>query len=80
MKLHGAPQLINNQKEELFDSHKKMLPEEQNSSNQPNQSQSQSVIDQGNLITRKACFVVKGETSRSQEIDVKSFHEELCAS
>ena len=25
-------------------------------------------------------FVVKGETSRSQEIDVKSFHEELCAS
>ena len=25
-------------------------------------------------------FVVKGETSRSQEIDVKSFHEELCSS
>ena len=25
-------------------------------------------------------FVVKGDTSRSQEIDVKSFHEELCAS
>ena len=25
-------------------------------------------------------FVVNGETSRSQEIDVKSFHEELCSS
>ena len=25
-------------------------------------------------------FVLKGETSRSQEIDVKSFHEELCSS
>ena len=24
-------------------------------------------------------FVVKGETSRSQEISVKSFHEELCS-
>ena len=25
-------------------------------------------------------FIVKSETSRSQEIDVKSFHEELCSS
>ena len=25
-------------------------------------------------------FIVQGETSRSQEIDVKSFHEELCSS
>ena len=25
-------------------------------------------------------FIVKGETSRSQEIDVKSFNEELCSS
>ena len=25
-------------------------------------------------------FIVKGETSRSQEIDVKSFYEELCSS
>ena len=46
-------QLINNQKEKLFDSHKKKLPDEQNSSNQPSQSQSQIVIDQGNLISRK---------------------------
>ena len=28
----------------------------------------------------QAVFVVKGETSRSQEISVKSFHEELCSS
>ena len=79
-KFHWVEQLINNQKEKLFDSHKKKLLDEQNSSNQPNQSQSQSVIDQGNLITRKTCFVVIGETSRSQEIDMKSFHEELCSS
>ena len=52
-------QLINNQKEKLFDSHKKKLPDEQNSSNQPNQSQSQSVIDQGNLITRKTCLLLQ---------------------
>ena len=25
-------------------------------------------------------FIVKGETSRSREIDAKSFHEELCSS
>ena len=25
-------------------------------------------------------FIVKGETSRSQEIDVKSFYEDLCSS
>ena len=52
-KFHWVLQLINNQKEKLFDSHKKKLPDEQNSSNQPNQSQSQSVIDQGNLITAR---------------------------
>ena len=39
----------------------------------------QSVIDQGNLITRKM-FVVKGETSRSHEINEKGFHGELCSS
>ena len=48
---------------------------------QPTQpSRNQSVIDQGNLITRKIVFVVKGETSRSQETKVKSFNEELCSS
>ena len=36
-----------------IDNHKKKLLDKQNSSNQPNQSQNQSVIDQGNLIERK---------------------------
>ena len=58
-KFHWSLQLINNQKEKLFDSHKKKLPDEQNSSNQPNQSRSQIVIDQGNLITRKTCLLLK---------------------
>ena len=40
----------------------------------------QSVIDQGNLITRKTCLLLRCETSRSQEIDAKCFHEELCSS
>ena len=58
-KFHWVLQLINNQKEKLFDGHKKKLLDEQNSSNQHNQSQSQSVIDQGNLITRKPCLLLK---------------------
>ena len=40
--------------------------------NQPNQSQNQSVIDQGNLRTRKV--------SRSHEIDEKGFHDKFFAS
>ena len=71
-KFYWVLQLINNQKEKLFDSHKKKLPDEQNSSNQPNQSQSQSVIDQGNLITNTKCLLIK--------VSVKSSHEELCSS
>ena len=58
-KFHWVLQLINNQKEKLFNSHKKKLPDEQNSSNQPNQSQSQFVIDKGNLITSKMCVLLK---------------------
>ena len=58
-KFHWVLQLINNQKEKLFNSHKKKLPDEQNSSNQPNQSQNQSVKDQDNLITRKTCLLLK---------------------
>ena len=50
--------VINNQKEKLFGSHEEKFLNTQNSPNQPNQSQNQSVIDQGNLITRKT-FVVK---------------------
>ena len=48
--------------------------------NQPNPIPIQSVIDQGNLITRKTCLLLKVKCPRSQEIDVKSFHEELCSS
>ena len=50
---------IDNYKKKLLDSHKKKLLDKRNSSNQPNQSQNQSVIDQGNLITRKACLLLK---------------------
>ena len=57
-RFYWAPK-IDNHKKKLLDSHKKKLPDEQNSSNQPNQSQSHSVIDQGNLITRKACLLLK---------------------
>ena len=39
------------------------------------------MIDQGNLTEdTQGVFVVKGETSRSHEIDDKDFHEKLCAS
>ena len=58
-KFHWVLQLINSQKVKLFDSHKKKLPDEQNSSNQPNQSQSQIVIYQGNLRTCKICLLLK---------------------
>ena len=34
----------------------------------------------GQLDNTQDVFVVEGETSRSQEISVKSFHEELCSS
>ena len=44
--------------------------------NQPNPNPNQSVIDRGNLRTQRV-FVVKGKTSRSQEIDDKRLHKEL---
>ena len=63
--------LIDNRKKKLLDSHEKKLLDsheekfldKQNSSNQPNQSQNQSVIDQGNLITRKTCLLLKAKHS-----------------
>ena len=58
-KFHWVLQLINNQEEKLFDSHKKKLPDEQNSSNQPNQSQSHSVIDQGVFVVKVKRPVLK---------------------
>ena len=57
-KFHWFLQLINGQKVKLFDSHEEKF-NTQRSPNQPNQSQNQSVIDQGNLITRKACLLFK---------------------
>ena len=61
--------LIDNRKKKLLDSHEKKLLDsheekfldKQNSSNQPNQSQNQSVIDQGNLITNTHCLLIKAK-------------------
>ena len=44
---------------EVADSHEEKFLNTQHSPNQPNQSQNQSVIDQGNLITRKTCLLFK---------------------
>ena len=43
----------------LLNSHEEKFLDKQNSSNQPNQFQNQSVIDQGNLITNPKCLLVK---------------------
>ena len=58
-KFHWVMQLINIQKEKLFDSHEEKFLNMQRSPNKPNQSQNQSVIDQGHLITRKTCLLLK---------------------
>ena len=48
---------------------------------QPTQPIPKPICDRsGQPDNTQDVFVVKGETSRSQEIDVKSFHEELCSS
>ena len=48
---------------------------------QPTQPIPKPICDRsGQLDYTQGVFVVKGETSRSQEIDVKSFHKELCSS
>ena len=48
---------------------------------QPTQPIPKPICDRsGQLDNTQDVFVVKGETSRSQEIKVKSFHEELCSS
>ena len=76
--MNWALQLNNNQSVNSFNS----LLEKfnmQRSPNLPNQNPNQSVIDRGNLIAQKM-YVVKGETSRSHEIDEKGLHEELGSS
>ena len=48
---------------------------------QPTQPIPKPICDRsGQPDNTQDVFVVKGETSRSQEISVKSFHEELCSS
>ena len=48
---------------------------------QPTQPIPKPICDRsGQLDNTQDVFVVKGETSRSQEIKVKSSHEELCSS
>ena len=48
---------------------------------QPTQPIPKPICDRsGQRDNTQDVFVVKGETSRSQEISVKSFHEELCSS
>ena len=54
-KFNWVLQLINSQKVRLFDS----LEEKFHTQRSPNQSQNQSVIDQGNLIARKMCLLLK---------------------
>ena len=58
-KFNWVLQLINSQKVRLFDS----LEEKFNTERSPNQSQNQSVIDQGNLRTRKVCQLLKVKRS-----------------
>ena len=48
---------------------------------QPTQPIPKPICDRsGQPDNTQNVFVVEGETSRSQEISVKSFHEELCSS
>ena len=64
----------------MFDSHNKKLPDEQKFF-QPTQPIPKPICDRsGQPDNKHSVFVDKGETSRSQEISVKSFHEELCSS
>ena len=53
--------LLNNLEKKLLNSHEEKFLDMQNSSNQPNQSQNQSVIDQGNLITNTKCLLIKAK-------------------
>ena len=78
-KFHWVLQLINSQKGKLFDS----LAEKfntQRSPNQPNQSQNQSVIDQGNLKTCKMFLLLKVKRPVPMKSMKKGFHAKLCVS
>ena len=65
--------LIDNHKMKLLDSHEEKF--------QPTQPIPKSICDRsGQPDNKHEVFVDKGDTSRSQKIKVKSFHEELCSS
>ena len=53
--------LLDSHEKKSLDSHEEKFLDKQNSSNQPNQSQNQSVIDQGNLITNTKCLLIKAK-------------------
>ena len=78
-KFHWVLQLINNQKEKLFDS----LLEKYHVLNSPNQPnpKPKSICDRsGKPEDTERVFVEKGKTSRSHEIDEKRLHKELGSS
>ena len=51
---NSKKKLLDNNERKLLDSHEEKSLDKRNSSNQPNQTKNQSVIDQGNLISRLA--------------------------
>ena len=53
--------LLDSHEKNLLNSHGEKFLDKQNSSNQPNQFQNQSVIDQGNLITNTKCLLIKAK-------------------
>ena len=68
----GSTELINNQKEKLFDSHKKKLPDGQNSSNQPNQFRSQFCDRSGQLdITENVIGVQTCPSEENKNVGVE---------
>ena len=78
-KFNWVLQLINSQKVRLFDSLKEKFNTKR-SPNQPNQSQNQPVIDQGNLRIRKVCLLLKVKRPVPMRSMKKGFHEKLCVS
>ena len=74
--MNWAPQLNSSQSVKLFDS----LVEKFNAQHSPNQNPNQSVIDQGNLIARKMCLLLKMKRPISMRSKKKRLHEELGSS
>ena len=56
-----SKKLLDNHEKKLLDSYEEKFLDKPNSSNQPNQSKNQSVIDQGNLITNTKCLLMKAK-------------------